>query len=204
MNKISLFYPLPGLNARKDLSSQTDEIRLFCRSIPLSDSVSYSLEGTLKVSIEQKNALLVLLRRVRNTLLVVCFLISTLTACTRSASKAKTVTVTNPVPNINIDRVEVNDNNGIYVTGRSTIPAGECVQTELLSNHTIVKWWPRDVCIQIDAGKWEILVALGQNGAPANLPRNVDYEIHAWWPKNPTQISVNFPFDLNGPKQPTP
>lgn len=156
------------------------------------------------MSIEQKNALPVLLRRVRITLLALFFLISTLTGCTRSASKANTVYATNPAPSINIDKVVVNENNGIYVTGRSTIPAGECVQTELLSNHTIVKWWPRDVCIQVDAGQWEILVALGQNGAPASLSKNVDYEIHAWWPKKPTQTSANFPFDFNGPKQPTP
>jgi hypothetical protein len=124
-----------------------------------------------------------------------------LTACTRPASKPSVVYATSSASRITVDRVQINQGDGVYVSGRSTLPEGECVKTELLANGKTVDWWPRDVCVAVDTGHWEMLAGLGRKGAPERLETGVAYEIHAWWPKNPDQISTRFPFDLNGPKQ---
>jgi hypothetical protein len=139
----------------------------------------------------------------KQILLALCLLVSgILTACTRSGSRAPFVYATDSAPRIMIDKVRVNEGNGVYVSGRSTLPNGECVQTELLVDQQPASWWPRNVCIQIDSGQWEILVALGMNGAPAQLDPNAAYLIHAWWPTHPDTTFTRFPFDLKGPASP--
>jgi hypothetical protein len=134
-------------------------------------------------------------------LLILCLMVAgLLAACTRPASKPSVVNATLITPGITIDQVQVNQGAGVYVTGRSTLSDGECVQTELTANQKVVQWWPRDVCVEINANKWEILAALGNKGAPKQLEPNVDYEIHAWNPKDPSATSARFPFHLNGSK----
>ena len=88
------------------------------------------------------------------------------------------------------------------MSGQTTIPYGECVQTELLADGKPVDWWPKDKCIQVGGNSWEFLAALGKNGAPERLDPNKSYAIHAWWPQKPDTASTRFPFDLNGPKTP--
>ncbi len=124
-----------------------------------------------------------------------------LAACTRPASIPSIVIATNSTPSITVERVQVDQGAGVFVSGRSNLPNGECLKTELLANKKVVDWWPRDTCIEIDSYQWEMLAALGHNGAPERLDPNAEYEIHAWWPKNPAAVSTRFPFDLNGPKQ---
>jgi hypothetical protein len=124
-----------------------------------------------------------------------------LSACTRPASLPAVVHETSSAPGITIEQVQVSQGAGIYVAGRSSLPNGECIKTELLANQEAVKWWPRDVCVEIDLHQWEILAALGRNGAPERLDPNLKYKIHVWWPKDPAAISTEYPFDLNGPKQ---
>ena len=123
-----------------------------------------------------------------------------LAGCTRSISRPSVVYATSKAPSITIDRVQVNQGAGVYVAGRSTLPDGACVQTELFVDKKVAEWWPRDVCVEIAANRWEFLAALGRQGAPERLEPDVAYEIHAWYPKNPSEISTRFPFDLNGPK----
>src|SRR6266545_3898463 len=126
--------------------------------------------------------------------LAIATLISVLlSACNRPASRPAVIYATSSAPEIAIDRVQINQGAGVYILGHSTLPDGECVNTELLSNHKTVDWWPRDVCVTIDSGHWEMLVALGRNGAPARLEPNIAYEIHAWWPKDPSKTSARFP-----------
>ncbi len=124
-----------------------------------------------------------------------------LAACTRPASIPPVRIATSSTPSITVEQVQVDQGAGVFVSGRSNLPNGECVKTELLADKKVVEWWPRDTCIEIDSYQWEMLVALGRNGAPERLDPNVEYEIHAWWPKNPAAVSTRFPFDLNGPKQ---
>ncbi len=135
-------------------------------------------------------------------ILVLSYLVAGLLAgCTRSVSKPSVVYATSRVPSITIDRVQVNQGAGVYVAGRSTLPDGACVQTELLVDKKVAEWWPRDICVEIAASRWEILAALGRQGAPERLEPDVAYEIHAWYPQNPSEISTRFPFNLNGPTQ---
>lgn len=123
-----------------------------------------------------------------------------ITACTRPASVPSVVIATGSPPVITIEQVQVEQGNGVYVSGRSTLPDGECVKTELTADRKAVPWWPKDICVVVDAHQWEMLAALGHNGAPERLEPDIEYEIHAWWPKNPAATSTRFPFDLNGPK----
>lgn len=129
-----------------------------------------------------------------------------LSACTRSVSVSPLAqpTLTAPPSSsslVKIDQVKVIDNKGIYISGHSNLPSGECIKTNLLADQKAVDWWPRDVCIQPDAGQWEMLVSLGRNGAPAQLDSKASYELQAWWPKQEKETQTRFPFDLQGPKQ---
>ncbi len=135
-----------------------------------------------------------------------------LTACTRPASRVNNTsepisatpgTFPAQTPRISINRVQVNQGAGIYVTGESNLPSDACINTELLADQQPVNWWPRDTCIQVDeAGNWEYLVALGRGGAPTQLSSGVSYAVHAWWSQQPEAVSTRFPFDLTGPKTP--
>ncbi len=137
----------------------------------------------------------------RAAFLIVVLLTLFVVACTRPASIPSVLVETSNAPGITVEQVQVTQGSGVFVSGRSNLPNGECVKTELLANKKVVKWWPRDTCIEIDSDQWERLAALGHNGAPERLDPNIEYEIHAWWPKNPAAVSTRFPFDLNGPKQ---
>ena len=119
--------------------------------------------------------------------------------CTRTASLPSVIYATDSAPRITIDRVQINEGSGIYLSGRSTLADGECVQTRLLENQTDLEWWPRDVCVEIANGRWEFLTALGRNGAPQQLETGAEYEIYAWWPQEPEVVNTRFPFDLSGP-----
>lgn len=109
------------------------------------------------------------------------------------------VTRTQNTQLISIDRVQVTPGTGIYVHGITNLPDGECIQTNLLADNQPELWWPRDVCIQVETGQWEILVSLGRRGAPAQLDDDIHYEIHAWYPKVGQETLISFPFDLSGP-----
>ncbi len=124
-----------------------------------------------------------------------------LASCTLPASKPSVTVATRSAPEITIERVQVSQGAGVYVSGRSTLPDGACIKTELLIDGKAADWWPKDVCVTVDAGQWEILAGLGRKGAPERLEPGKEYEIHAWWPEDPNQVSTRFPFDLNGPKK---
>lgn len=125
-----------------------------------------------------------------------------LTACTRSASTSPTLITTESTPSITVDQVQVTQGTGINISGSGVVPAGDCVKTELLQNGEPVAWWPEDICVEVGAGRWEMLAALGREGAPAQLDTTAQYEIRARARSNPDATSVRFPFDLEGPPQP--
>ena len=120
-------------------------------------------------------------------------------ACTRQASTAPVAVPSQSAPHIGIRRVQVTQGTGIYILGETDLPDGECIQTELLAEKRPEAWWPRDVCIQVESGQWEILVSLGRRGAPVQLDEEIQYEIHAWWLNDAQATSIYFPFDLSGP-----
>lgn len=130
-------------------------------------------------------------------ILILLLLAGMLTACTRSLSRPPVALTPGPSAAITIDQVQVNQGAGVYVTGHSTLPDGACVQTELLADQKVAEWWPREVCVEIDANQWEILAALGREGAPGRLDPKVAYQIHAWNPQDPSGTSTRFPFTVD-------
>ncbi len=137
----------------------------------------------------------------KTTLIAILLAAALLAACTRPASTPPFTYPTRSAPGVTVEQVQVDQGTGIYLSGRSTLPNGECIKTELLEDGKKANWWPADTCVTVDTGNWEMLVGLGREGAPEHLDPKNNYEIHAWWPKNPEKVTTRFPFDLTGPKQ---
>jgi hypothetical protein len=91
----------------------------------------------------------------------------------------------------------------IVVSGQSALPEGTCILTELRAEGQAQNWWPADACATVQQGEWQITVALGQGGAPAELDRSSMYEVLAW-PQGQPSTRLGFPFDLAGPPTPQP
>lgn len=125
-----------------------------------------------------------------------------ITACTRTASTSPTLMTTESVSPITVDQVRVTQGTGVYVSGAGSIAEGDCVFTELLENGQPVEWWPKDICVQIAEGRWELLAALGRDGAPDQLYPTAQYAVRAWSRAQPDATSIQFPFDIEGPPQP--
>jgi hypothetical protein len=105
-----------------------------------------------------------------------------------------------PEGSITIEAVQV-DGEQVTVSGRSTLPDGTCLGSELWADGELAAWWPADACALVDRGTWELVVPLGAGQAPAALDPNVQYMLRAFLPGGPNIVSV-FAFDLAGP--PTP
>lgn len=125
-----------------------------------------------------------------------------ITACTRTASTSPTILTTDSISPIIVDQVRVTQGTGIYVSGSASIAEDDCVQTELLENDQPTQWWPSDICVQVGEGRWELLAALGRDGAPEQLDPTAQYAVRAWSRAQPDATSIEFPFDLEGPPQP--
>ena len=90
----------------------------------------------------------------------------------------------------------------ITFAGRSTLPDGACLQTQLFARSVPVDWWPLNDCVPVRNGAWALAVPLGQGGAPAALDPTVDYTLRAWAFDDPGIQSELFWLELAGP--PTP
>lgn len=104
---------------------------------------------------------------------------------------------------ITIKGVQVTAGEGIIVHGRSTLPDGTCLGTELWADGEPQTWWPGDTCVPVQNGAWQLSVRLGQDGAPAELDATAQYMVRAYQQDGPNIVSV-FPFDLAGPPTPKP
>ena len=124
-----------------------------------------------------------------------------LTGCTRAISTAPVVTPTASVRHVSILRVRISPENGIFVSGTSNLPDGECVKTGLLSDGKAESWWPGDQCVQVASGKWEMLVPLGRRGAPATMDPESQYEMRALWAGDPDKVTDSVHFNLSGLEQ---
>lgn len=125
-----------------------------------------------------------------------------ITACTRTASTSPTLITTESASPITVDQVRVTQGTGVYVSGTATIAEDDCVLTELLENGQPVGWWPKDICVQVGVGRWELLAALGRDSAPDQLDSTAQYAVRAWARAQPDATSIEFPFDLEAPPQP--
>jgi hypothetical protein len=104
---------------------------------------------------------------------------------------------------IAVEGVQVTAGERIIVHGRSTLPNGTCLGTELWADGELQTWWPGDTCVPVQDGAWRLSVPLGQDGAPAGLDASAQYMVRAYQQNGPNIVSV-FPFDLTGPPTPNP
>jgi hypothetical protein len=99
---------------------------------------------------------------------------------------------------ITIDGVQVTEAR-VTVHGTSTLPDGTCLSAELWADGEPQAWWPVDACAQIGQGEWELVVPLE---AGQTLQPGVQYMVRAFQPGGPN-IVASFPFDLDGPPEPS-
>lgn len=106
------------------------------------------------------------------------------------------------LPQIDIDGVEVREGELIGFSGTTTLPGGECLNSELTQDGMPVEWWPVDQCFEISAQEWRISVALGTEDRPENLDGDTQYQLRVWWPSAPETVLDVFYFDLSAPPSP--
>ena len=127
-----------------------------------------------------------------------------LTACSRQAARPAFPTVTQTgeasiqsgEASITIETVEVTQAVGMRLSGTASLPPTGCLQTGLWIDDQPAGWWPAEVCIEPDAGQWEMVVALGQKETPAQLDPQAHYEIRAWLQNQPDQILASRSFQI--------
>jgi hypothetical protein len=101
-----------------------------------------------------------------------------------------------------IQRVSVEQGVKVELTGSTTLPAGNCVYTQLLQNGEALSWWPVGKCFPVSPPDWQFSIPLGAEGAPEELDPDAAYCIHIWWPGAPTETLAEFDFDLAPPPGP--
>jgi hypothetical protein len=101
------------------------------------------------------------------------------------------------IGSITITSVQVVSGRVVFA-GRSTLPSGICIQTQLLADDDYEAWWPADTCAAVQDGTWQIVVSLGAGKAPSELDSSAQYMLRAWQQDDPT-IEAVFWFDLTGP-----
>ncbi len=105
-------------------------------------------------------------------------------------------------PLVNITSVTVERGEQINFSGRTSVPEGECLYSQLYQNETLVEWWPAGKCFPVTGMDWTISVSLGEEGVPEDLDRHAEYTLKVWWPGEPEVASNFFTFDLSSPPQP--
>lgn len=111
-------------------------------------------------------------------------------ACSRQAARpAVSPAVEQPgLGTITIETIEVQQAVSVRLSGAASLSPGGCLQTGLWVDDLPAAWWPADICIEPDAGAWEMVVALGIDEAPARLDPQARYEVRAWQKGKPGQV----------------
>ena len=100
---------------------------------------------------------------------------------------------------IRIQNVQVQEKESIEFSGSTNVPEGNCLFTELFGDDVLVSWWPIGKCFPSTGGDWQFSVALGEESAPDQLDREVQYVLLVYWPGAPDDVRTAFPFDLAPP-----
>ncbi|HYN89049.1 MAG TPA: hypothetical protein VER55_10985 [Ardenticatenaceae bacterium] len=87
------------------------------------------------------------------------------------------------------------------MSGRTNLPDGDCIHTQLFIDDNPLPWWPADSCIRPTNGAWETTVPLGQGGVPNQLDPQVEYVLRARQEDDPSIVSEPFWFDIAGPPE---
>jgi hypothetical protein len=86
----------------------------------------------------------------------------------------------------------------VLVHGRSTLPDGICLGTELWADGELQAWWPSNTCVPVDDGTWHMIVPLGTDQVPADLDQSAQYLLKAYQ-QNGANADTVFAFDLTAP-----
>jgi hypothetical protein len=103
-----------------------------------------------------------------------------------------------PQGSITIEGVQVTAGEQIVVHGRSTLPGGTCLGSELWADGEVQAWWPGDPCVAVENGTWQMVIRLGEGEVPAELDRSAQYMLRVFQQNGPNIVAV-FAFDLAGP-----
>ena len=95
---------------------------------------------------------------------------------------------------ISLPKISVVRGSHLMVTGVTNLPDGTELRSQLFYQGAFpFAWWPKDQDIEVVGGQWELIVPLGINGAPEELPQET-LVISVWSKTNPG-IKV---FDIYG------
>ena len=108
-----------------------------------------------------------------------------------------------PQGSVSITGVQVIAGERIIVRGRSTLPNGTCLETELYADGGLQSWWPAKTCVPVEDGTWQVSVPLGEGEAPVEVEAAIQYVVRAYQQDGPDIVSV-FAFDVAGPPTPSP
>jgi hypothetical protein len=124
---------------------------------------------------------------------VPCTVTVTQPATTAISTTSSDTEVTAP---ISMTRVHV-DGSWVIVSGKTTLPDGMVLHSQLYEDNVPLSWWPVNKDIQAANGEWAITVPLGENGAPSALAKGPGYWIRIWSKENPDIRGLMY-FDLIG------
>jgi hypothetical protein len=85
----------------------------------------------------------------------------------------------------------------IIVSGRSTLPAGTCIFTRLLTEDEEVAWWPAGTCNEVSAEAWQISVPFSNGGQSESLDEGAIYTLRAWAEGEPRLEAMPFVITLD-------
>jgi hypothetical protein len=103
---------------------------------------------------------------------------------------------------ITTESVQVAPGSHIEFEGRSNLPDGTCLHTQLSADGAPVAWWPVETCVEVEGGNWQVRVQLGESGVPQHMSREKQYVLHVWERDSPSVEAEPFWFDLSGPPDP--
>jgi hypothetical protein len=103
-----------------------------------------------------------------------------------------------PQGSITIEGVQVTARKEIVVRGRSTLPDGTCLGSELWADGENQAWWPGDTCVAVKNGTWQMVLRLAEGEVPAEPDRSAQYMLRVYQ-RNGLDIVAVFAFDLAGP-----
>ncbi len=103
---------------------------------------------------------------------------------------------------IAVEGVQVSLGDRIVFEGRSTLPDATRLNTELSADGSPVAWWPEEMSVEVEGGRWQVSVPLGEEGAPQELSAEKQYVLRVWEWGNPAVEAEPFPFDLSAPPAP--
>jgi hypothetical protein len=91
---------------------------------------------------------------------------------------------------VTICTVQVVPSRQIVLSGKSSLPNGTCLHTQLFTGRKPEAWWPTFACASVQDGAWQMLVPLSCGGAPDELDQTLQYTLCAWMRGDPTTQSV--------------